>query len=41
MKRRSFVIGRRTSRGTMIVLLSHFRAPILGPWTLQAVVSQN
>jgi hypothetical protein len=32
-----FVVGRRTRKGTVVVLAGA-RAPIRGPWTVRAVV---
>jgi hypothetical protein len=42
MKRhdRPFVVGRRTSRGTTMVVLREQEKPVFrGPWTVTAVVS--
>jgi hypothetical protein len=39
--KRPFLVGRRTRRGTTVLLLRRPVAPILGPWTLTAVVSPN
>jgi hypothetical protein len=42
MKRRDrpFVVGRRTARGTMVVVLREQEKPLFrGPWTVRAVVS--
>lgn len=37
-----FVVGRRTSKGTMVVLLLAAEQPVFpGPWTLRAVVTPN
>lgn len=37
-----FVIGRRTSKGTTVVLLRGADRPVFpGPWTLRAVVTPN
>ncbi len=50
MKRsdRPFVVGRRTRKGTMVVLLNGAEQrsekpvqPIRGPWTLRAVVTPS
>ncbi|NIP80211.1 MAG: hypothetical protein GWM90_13710 [Gemmatimonadetes bacterium] len=46
MKRsdRPFVVGRRTRKGTTVVLLPGARKPaqpIRGPWTLRAVVTPD
>jgi|GEM_PF-3174703 len=41
-RKRPFVVGRRDRRGTLVFLLRRTGAPlILGPWTLEAVVSTN
>lgn len=34
-----FLVGRRTRAGTVVVLVERSRAPIQGPWTLEAVVT--
>ncbi len=39
--KRAFVVGRRTRRGTMVMVLRPARGPFTGPWTLTAVVSAN
>jgi len=39
--RHAFVVGRRTRRSTLVVLLCPVRSPIRGPWTVAAVVSSN
>jgi hypothetical protein len=40
MKKSRFVVGRATGRRLLVVVaLAH--SPIIGPWTLQAVVSAN
>ncbi len=42
MKRgeRPFVVGRRTRKWTMVVLLPNAPRPVIpGPWTVQAVVT--
>ena len=43
MKRKQpFVVGRRTQKGTTVVLLRGTERPIFpGPWTLRAVVRPN
>lgn len=38
-KRQTFLVGRRTSRSTVVVVVQKERAPIRGPWTLKAVVT--
>ena len=35
-----FLVGRRTRAGTVVVLVERSRAPIQGPWTLEAVVTR-
>ncbi len=37
----AFVVGRRTRRGMLVMILQPGTAPIRGPWTLTAVVSAN
>jgi hypothetical protein len=38
--RQAFVVGRRTARATVVVVVrEERRAPIRGPWTLRAVVT--
>ncbi len=41
MERRVFVVGRRNRRTTTVVVLRLAQGPIVGPWTLKAVVSTN
>lgn len=42
MTRHAFVVGRRRARLTMVVVLRMTGpVPIIGPWTLTAVVSSN
>ena len=41
MERRMFVVGRRNRRTTTVVVLRIESGPIVGPWTLRAVVSEN
>ena len=41
MRKRTFVVGRLTGRNTLLVYLSVMRCPIVGPWTVRAVVSTN
>lgn len=37
-----FVVGRRTQKGTTVVLLQGADRPVFpGPWTLRAVVTPN
>ncbi|MFS8638113.1 MAG: hypothetical protein FWJ74_08495 [Gemmatimonadota bacterium] len=37
----AFVVGRRTRRGLLVMIVQRGKAPIRGPWTLKAVVSAN
>ncbi|MEJ2217218.1 MAG: hypothetical protein P8099_11440 [Gemmatimonadota bacterium] len=37
--KQTFVVGRRTSRSTVVVVAQQQRAPIRGPWTLRAIVT--
>lgn len=43
MKRgQPFVVGRRTRKGTTVVLLRGADGPVFpGPWTLRAVITRN
>jgi hypothetical protein len=37
--KQAFVVGRRTRRGTVVVLVRDGRPPIQGPFTLRAVIT--
>jgi len=37
--RQTFVVGHRTARATVVVVVQREPAPIRGPWTLRAVVT--
>ncbi len=39
--KQAFLVGRRTRRGTLLMVLRPSKGPISGPWTLTAVVSSN
>lgn len=39
--KRAFMVGRSNRKSTMYVVLTMSAGPILGPWTLKAVVSSN
>ena len=39
--RKAFVVGRSTRKSTTVLVLRVQNGPILGPWTLRAVVSSN
>jgi hypothetical protein len=41
MRRSTFVVGRLTGRNTLLLLFGWARCPIVGPWTIRAVVSTN
>ena len=45
MRKSTFVVGRATGRSTLLVFVSVAQteeaSPIVGPWTLRAVVSTN
>lgn len=43
MRKSAFVVGRSTAGNTTVVVVSVTRpeSPILGPWTIRAVVSSN
>jgi hypothetical protein len=41
MMRKVFVVGRRNSQTTTVVVLRIESGPIVGPWTVKAVVSAN
>jgi hypothetical protein len=40
-KSRYFAVGRATGRRRLLVIVGLARSPIIGPWTLCAVVSAN
>lgn len=40
-EKKAFAVGLRTRRATAVVLVASKRAPVVGPFTLQAVVSSN
>jgi hypothetical protein len=40
-RKSAFVVGRSTKRGTMLLFVGLIRSPIVGPWTVRAVVSAN
>jgi len=40
-RKSAFVVGRATKRGTMLLFVGLIRSPIVGPWTVRAVVSTN
>ena len=39
--RKAFVVGRRNRQSTTVLVLRIENGPILGPWTLRAVISNN
>jgi hypothetical protein len=39
--KRTFVVGRATGRNTVLVVITTASSPIVGPWTVRAVVSSN
>jgi len=39
--RKPFVVGRRNRQSTTVLVLRIENGPILGPWTLRAVISNN
>jgi hypothetical protein len=41
MRKSTFVVGRRVGRNTVVVFITEASSPIVGPWTVQAVVSAN
>lgn len=41
MRRVAFVVGRSDGRSTTVLVLRVQGGPILGPWTLRALVSAN
>jgi hypothetical protein len=41
MRKSTFLVGRRLGGGTVVVFVAGQQAPILGPWTITAVVSSN
>jgi hypothetical protein len=41
MKKSTFLVGRATGNSTLVVLVGVAQCPIVGPWTIRAVVSTN
>jgi len=42
MRKSTFVVGRRVGRRTVVVFVTETKtSPIVGPWTVEAVVSTN
>jgi len=41
MRRVAFVVGRSDHRSTTVLILRVQGGPILGPWTLRALISSN
>jgi hypothetical protein len=41
MRKHTFMVGRTTGRNTLVVFVSLVRSPIVGPWTVTAVISTN
>lgn len=41
MRKTTFVVGRSKRRSTLLVFVAAVRSPIVGPWTMTAVVSSN
>jgi hypothetical protein len=41
MKKSRFLVGRASGRHRLIVYMGMTRSPIIGPWTLRAVISTN
>jgi hypothetical protein len=41
MRKSTFMVGRRFGRSTIVVFLQAASSPIVGPWSMQAVVSFN
>jgi hypothetical protein len=41
MRKSTFLVGRATGRNTVLVFVTAAQSPIVGPWTMQAVVSKN
>lgn len=39
--KQTFVVGRRTRKSTTLVVVRWAPSPIVGPWTLKALVSAN
>jgi hypothetical protein len=37
-RKRTFLVGRRTSRSTLLLMVERVASPIAGPWLLRAVV---
>jgi hypothetical protein len=41
MKKSRFLVGRATGRNRLVIYVGMARSPIVGPWTLRAVISSN
>jgi hypothetical protein len=41
MKKSRFLVGRATGRNRLVIYVGMSRSPIIGPWTLRAVISSN
>jgi hypothetical protein len=41
VRRKAFVVGRTDRKSTTMVVLCLAGGPILGPWTLRALISSN
>jgi hypothetical protein len=41
MRKSTFVVGRTTGRNTLLVFVTATTSPIVGPWTVEAVISTN
>jgi hypothetical protein len=41
--RKAFVVGRKDHKSTTLIILrlDNTKTPVVGPWTLKAVVSRN
>jgi hypothetical protein len=41
MRKQTFMVGRTTGKNTLVVFVSVANSPIVGPWTVRAVISSN
>ncbi|MBI4409905.1 MAG: hypothetical protein HY561_09370 [Gemmatimonadetes bacterium] len=39
--KRPFLLGRRTRRATLLLLLPRALSPLRGPWTVRAIATSN
>jgi hypothetical protein len=41
MRKTTFAVGRTRGRSTLLVFVTSTMSPIVGPWTVEAIVSTN